>query len=346
LAATVAVTFLITSVIPVKVAHYALTEGRALAKTFYQPWTNEPELIEFFGENIGLADRLPFRGAVNFVTQSGFTMATLWSHAIPTLDEYSQLVTPQALYFIHALLKIDLRGHLNGFHLVWSGSPLYWKVSELLGARYAAATSAFPAAPDPVLPPVTKPHRPENEPDPKPGTWYIYELSNPNVGNYSPIEVVIARSAPEIITAMSRPDFDFGRQAVLSTPVAEPLVPARDMRLSIIRGGLNFSGKSAGTSLVILPKQFSHCLRARDPRARVVRANLMLAGIVFSSEIDTDIVSDYGMFSPACRRADLADLKQLDMKVDLRMPHLSGNRLLPDWDGAVSRLRDAAAAIR
>jgi len=38
-----------------------------------------------------------------------------------------------------------------------------------------------------------------------------------------------------------------------------------------------------------------------------------MTGIIFSAAIDTDISFDYGIFSPRCRRADLADIKQLDM---------------------------------
>jgi len=344
--ATVVVTFLAATIVPAKVVKYALSDGRADAKTFYQPWTNEPELIGFLDENIGLANGLPFRGRINFFTPSGFTMATLWSHAIPTLNEINHLVTPEALYFIHAALEIDVRGYLNHFQVHWSNSPLNWKVLQLFGTRYVAATAELADESNPALPPVTKPHRPENEEDPKPGTWYIYELPHPNVGDYSPTVVMTARSGSDVIAAIGKPDFDFARQAVLSAPVPEKLVPAHDMRLSIIRGGLHVSAKSAGTSLVILPKQFSHCLRARESRVRFVRANLMMAGMVFSGDVDTDIVFDYGLFSPGCRRKDLADLKQLDLKIDLPMPHLTGDRLLPDWDGAVERLRGALAAIQ
>ena len=94
------------------------------------------------------------------------------------------------------------------------------------------------------------------------------------------------------------------------------------MRLSIIRGGLHVSGHSDGTSLVVLPQQFSHCLRAHDSRVRLVRVNLMLTGVIFSGDVDTDILFDYGIFTPYCRLADLADVKRLDLKIDLRMAHL------------------------
>ncbi|MFL5091877.1 MAG: hypothetical protein ACJ8D7_16070, partial [Xanthobacteraceae bacterium] len=193
--------------------------------------------------------------------------------------------------------------------------------------------------------PITKPHRPLQS-FPQFDTWYIYELPRPNIGDYSPTEVIAARSGAQIMSILSQPDFDFTSRAVLTRPLDKPLVPAREMRLSIIRGGLHVSGKSDGTSLVILPQQFSHCLRAHDSRVRFVRANLMMAGLVFSGDIDTDIVFDYGIFSPACRRADLADLKELDLKIDLRRPHLAGDRLFPDWNDAVARLRTAVDAIR
>jgi hypothetical protein len=72
----------------------------------------------------------------------------------------------------------------------------------------------------------------------------------------------------------------------------------------------------------------------------------MMAGLIFSGDIDTDILFDYSMFSPACRYADLVDLKQLDLKIDLRMPHLAGNRLLPDWEEIKNRLVVAVSAIQ
>src|SRR5262249_15111967 len=107
------------------------------------------------------------------------------------------------------------------------------------------------------------------------GLWVIHEVPDVNVGNYSPTDVTIARSAADTIDALASPKFDFGRQAVLSAEVRDRLVPARDMQLSVLRGGLHLSGRSDGTSLVVLPQEFSNCLRARDERVRLVRADLI-----------------------------------------------------------------------
>ena len=143
----------------------------------------------------------------------------------------------------------------------------------------------------------------------------IHEIPDVNVGNYSPTEITVAPSAAQTIDALASPNFDFSRQAVLSTELRGRLVPARDMQLSVIRGGLHVSGRSDGTSLVVLPQEFSNCLRARDERVRLVRADLILTGVIFSESVDTDISLDFGIFSPGCRRADLADVKQLGLKV-------------------------------
>ena len=96
-------------------------------------------------------------------------------------------------------------------------------------------------------------------------------------------------------------------------------MPARDMRLSLIPGGFHLFGRSDGTSLVVLPQQFSHCLRARDNRVRIVRADLLMAGVIFSGDVDTDILFDYGIFRPGCRRGDLADMRRLQVKIESRV---------------------------
>src|SRR5262249_37620948 len=145
---------------------------------------------------------------------------------------------------------------------------------------------------------------------------------------------------------MVHPDFDFTSQVVLSAGIDKSLVPARNMQLSLIRGGLHVSGHADGTSLVVLPQQFSHCLRALDGSVRLVRADLMMTGVIFSEEIDTDIISDYGLFTPRCRWADISDIKKLKMQVDARVIPLSGEGLFPTWEASVAKLRAATSAIK
>jgi hypothetical protein len=136
-------------------------------------------------------------------------------------------------------------------------------------------------------------------------SWSIHFAND-----YSPTHIVTADSAAEIVARLGDATFDFRRDVVV-TGVGEPLVPAQEMRLSITRRGLLFSGESAGTSLVLLPQQFYNCPRSSDQTVRIVRANLTSAALLFSGKVEPDISLGYGLFSPACRRDDLADLKRL-----------------------------------
>ena len=342
---------LLCAVVTAKIGNYGLARARTIATATQDPWANEPEFIDFLADNGSVAIGRPFRGSVNLPSSDPITLnslVTLWAHDVPSLNEYSQLVTPEALYFVHALLKRDVRYLLNHFTMFWpegGDTPAYWPALAMMGVRHSVTLWPLPSEVDPGLPLVTKPHRPGTA-ERQPGTWYIYELPHPNVGNYSPTEVVTADSGAEIMTTLGRPGFDFARQVVVTEPLAELLVPARHMQFSFIRGGLHVSGTSDGTSLVVLPQQFSHCLRARSGNVRFVRANLLMTGMIFSGDIDTDIVFDYGIFSSTCRRADLAQVRHLDLKIDLRMPHLMGDRLFPDWNSAMARLRAAVGAIK
>jgi hypothetical protein len=340
----------IIAIIPMIVADHAWTRPRSEAEIFYLPWPNEPELEQFFADNIGLAVGRPFQGSINFFTvdsDTGMAMASLWARGIPTVNEYSQLVTAQSVYFIYKLLDKDVRGSVNHFQPFWGSSPyseIYWKTVQMFGVRYIVDRFPLPDQFNPGLHETKQlPHRAQFGPS---GVWYVYELPHPNVGDYSPTKVVTAASGADIIAAMRRPHFDFASQVVLTKPIDKPLVPARDMRLSLIRGGLHVSGKSDGTSLVLLPQQFSNCLRPRDSAVHLVRANLMMTGMVFSGDINTDIFVDYGIFSPACRFSDIAELKRLQLKIDLRMPHLSGDQLFPTWEDTVQRLHAAVMAVR
>ena len=77
-----------------------------------------------------------------------------------------------------------------------------------------------------------------------------------------------------------------------------------------------------------------------------MRANLMMTGVIFSGEIDTDIMFDYGVFTPRCRWADISDIKKLEMQIDARAVPLSGEGLFPSWEETMAKLRAAASAIK
>jgi hypothetical protein len=345
--AVIFVAVILVLVVPARIAYFVRYDAAALATAYYRSPPDEPELMQLFARTLSSDVGQPLRGAIHVwdvVEQSQDTLANIWAHGLHTIDEYSQLVTPQATYFLHAVLEQStVLGSLNGFVPYPAGPPWerFARVLQMFGTRYYAIIVDYSSATG--LPSITLPRRSYKKDDEQ---WYVYELPRPNVGNYSPTEIITTQSVPEIVEKMRAADFDFTRQAVLAAPIGQPLVAARDMRMVRVRGGFRVSGHSDGTSLVVLPLQFSHCLRARDPRVRFMRVNLMMAGMIFSGDVDTEIRFDYGMLSPGCRRVDLAEFKQMDMKIDLRMPHLTGDRVFPGWSESIAKLRDAGAAMK
>jgi len=347
--AAAALSVAVILIIPAKVTRFAIRDAPRYAELWYWPWAQEPELVDFLVDRTALGLGTPFRGSVNFhygPPEDG-TIDDLWSRSVPTANEYSQTASAPSLYFVHKLLNRDVRGLLNRFDYSWVKdvySPTYLAGAQLLGVRYMAARGRLPDESNPGIPALVLPYHVPRQPDnaEPPGSWYLYELPHPNVGNYSPTEITTAASGAEIMTVLSEPGFDFTKRVVLTGPIPKPLVAARDVRLSLIRNGLHLSGQSDGTSLVILPQQFSHCLRASDREVRLVRSDFLFTGAIFTGAVDTDISFGYGLFSPWCRLTDLADMQALDIKIDLRMAHLAGGRLFPDWEVAMTRLKTAA----
>jgi hypothetical protein len=317
--ATAIMAVVVVSIVPAIPIAKTLNYPKGWVPYWHEDWTDEPELRQFLSNNIGLSVNHQFRGSAFFYTfqyNEFLTLDNLWADRVPTANEYSQLVTPQAIYFVHQLFKRNLAVDLNWFR-PWintgGGSfALLFRTFPALGVRYLGGFEQLHVAGMEELRSESFPRRGPRSP---PGQWVIYEIPDVNLGNYSPTEVTSVPSAVEIVAALGAANFDFTRQVVLSTEIRDRLVPARDTKLSVIRGGLHFSGYSDGASLVVLPLQYSNCLRAHDDRARLVRANLIMTGIIFSGTIDTDISFDYGIFSPGCRRGDFADMKRLGIKL-------------------------------
>jgi hypothetical protein len=313
-----------------------------LARNYSTPWANEPELVDYLVHSTRLSVGQTYRGSSLELTGDIVSLANLWRRGVPTLSEYSQLVTPQAFYLQAGLLGSS--PGLNGFGyglMIGPGAniELIFKTLQALGVRYILNPSPLVEADKRQVSSVKVPHRPHDAlPGEEPGIWHIYELPDPNIGNYSPTEIVVAESARDVVAILGAKDFDFRRRVVLASG-GPSFVPARDTRLTINRGGgFHVSGKSDGVSLIILPQQFSHCLKVFDSNARIVRANLLWAAVIFSGTIDTDVSFDYGMFSPGCRRSDMADMKRLG--IGIQEPSVAGRQDVKEkFQAAINALK-------
>jgi hypothetical protein len=317
-------------VVPVGAMVFANERAKIVLAQYYStPWANEPELVEYLLQSTGLSVGRTYRGSSLFLREDPVSFANLWKRGVPTINEWSQLVTPQAFYLQTGLIRSNpgLNGFGSGILIHPGNIDTVFKTVRAMGVRYIVSDGPLTEADSRKLPSVTVPYRPHDEVfGAKRRLWHIYELPDPNTGNYSPTEITVANSAPEIIAILDAEDFDFRRRVVLSSDGLS-LVPARDMRLTVNRGGgFHISGESEGTSLIILPQQFSHCLQASDSRVRIVRADLAWTGVIFAGAIDADISFGYGMFSPGCRRADIADMTRLGIGLPGNTPNPAAGR--------------------
>jgi hypothetical protein len=147
-------------------------------------------------------------------------------------------------------------------------------------------------------------------------TLLLYEIGNPNIGNYSPIAARKASTASEAIVRMSDPNFDATREIIADLPDdAKDLVPARNASLSFYGASLRVRAETDGRSILLLPLEFSHCLEADAAGGKepvLFRANLVETGILFSGHLDAMLSIRTGPFrNPACRLRDLFDAHAL-----------------------------------
>jgi hypothetical protein len=155
------------------------------------------------------------------------------------------------------------------------------------------------------------------------GNLYLYELPEPNLGQFSPTSATRVDNATELMRRLRDPAFDPMSEILVQQPRAGAFVPARDTSLVYEGVTLRYRAKSDAQSLALLPVDFSHCLTIDSPSGgavQIFRANLALTGLQFSGAIDIRITTHTGPFDhPACLLADRNELAALRL-ADVPLP--------------------------
>jgi hypothetical protein len=297
-----------------------------LINTLTEPWPATDELVAYLGDNIGLRNTTQFRGMV--LMNSGFSyenylvLPSLWANLIPTMNVYSTFDMPR-LYYFNSHLPVTEGAVVRPSSNTVPLRRVWWtykhldasskKIVQALGLRYVF--HARPEGEAAQTPPDDAVLRRQFGPATIGGqkvTHTVYEYKDPNVGNYSPTNVVIARDAPSILQHLWSASFDPGQSVVLPERIEEPLVEATNGKMFFERGAIRVQAESPGHSLLLLPLQYSNCLVLSEAaKAKLLPANLVQTAVLFQGSIDLRIHFEYGMFSPGCRKQDLADLAEL-----------------------------------
>ncbi len=241
-------------------------------------------------------------------TRNDHRISGLWHYNIPTLYQYFTFITaPYYLMLTEFMARPADRQTRSGLIL----TRLDPKMLQLWGVRYVITDQSGAIGRELVALPLKD--RPPLR---------LVELGTPNLGNYSPTKVAEAADFHAGLLAMHAVNFDPTETVIANASLGGSLTPAIDATLTYERDGFRIQAGSGGTSLLVLPVQFSHCWTAEGRGApQLFRADLAQLGVKFSGELDARLVFRYGpLFASACRLNDVADIKHL---------HIAEGRVIP-----------------
>lgn len=240
----------------------------------------------------------------------------LWYFSIPTLFELSSLITPPFFLITREFLERPGDLQMRNQMVLRNYNP---RVLRALGVRFVITDA--PIKGNAIL-------RIRQE-MPTSTMHYLYELNGANQGDYSPTRVEAIADVKETMAALGDPAFDFTRTVILETPLHAELVPAKSSQVHTEPGRLRLSATSEKTSLLVLPFEFSNCLILESGsgdagNSRILRANLLQTGILFTRRLDATLTYFTGPFlNSGCRIQDKRDMDRLNIRQfhrDIVMP--------------------------
>jgi len=225
-----------------------------------------------------------------------------WFRGIPTLEEYGQLITPQFYFLCSRLLSRSVDYQSRN---VIDITKYRMHLLEMLGTRFVVTDTLLPG-------PATLKETIALKWSTKQLALNLYELPNPNLGNFSPTEIVRIKSPDEAVELMARPETNFRKTAFVLEPFPEQLVQAKWGSLRWQKGGIQVRAESSATSLLVLPVQYSKswCVEPKD-KIRLIRVNLGQLGVVFSRHLDARIKFRSGLLSRVGKSMDVAQAKTI-----------------------------------
>ena len=226
----------------------------------------------------------------------------LWYFNIPTLFQYHTFVTPPYYLVLSEFLSSEIDQQMRSVIVMTHIKPA---LMALWGVRYVITDDN--AAPGHEVAKLSTAHS---------GMLRLLELANPNLGNYSPVQVTHAATFADALKVMHQPDFDGSRRIITDAPIEQPLTPAIQVQLVYTHEGLRLTAQSAGHSVLVLPVQYSHCWTAvGSGQPQLFRADAMQLGVSFTGRLDARLIFRLGpILAGSCRVDDVQDMDRLRIR--------------------------------
>lgn len=247
-----------------------------------------------------------FDGARVSSVGNDFNTTGLWAYDVPILFDYSQIMSPVYYRVVTRLLADPADVQMRNVVVLRRADP---RALALLGVRYLITDGAQP-----------KPFQLIAEERTSPAELLrLYEVPNANLGKWGVVETRIVSSFADALAAVREPSFDPKITAIViaADSVAMPgkLRPVERATLRVgPDGSWLIDASSAGSSLLILPVEFSRCLSLtadsqNDAAPVLLRVNALETGVLFTSRVKARIRYFSGPFKNAgCRVRDASDL--------------------------------------
>jgi hypothetical protein len=225
----------------------------------------------------------------------------LWWFNIPTISEYAQSISRQFMFYVTNFLSDP-------------GDPIEVDIAfarranvdvlATMGVRFIIIDCTLSHSRATLL----------VEESIGDATLYLYEIAQPNLGTYSPVEVEVATGTDKLRTTIDANPAILATRAFVQWPIEGSFRPARKAQMIFEKGGVRVVASSDGASMLLLPLQFSHCLHVSDTAIHVSRADLMFTLVQFVGVIDARLDWKYDFWRNSdCRMQDVADMKSLGL---------------------------------
>jgi hypothetical protein len=237
---------------------------------------------------------------------SDYRGVCLWWLNIPTLFVYSTTMSPD-YYFMMTRLFASPKDLQQRSVLVLTHPNI--KLLGLFGVKILITDRALSA--DNQLQSILSPEPPND--------IFAYELLNSNISGFSPLKITQCTSARQTLTRMLSPDFDSSNEAVVYENLPFNLTSSNYHDMVWGKNALKIRASAPGMCLLVIPLQYSHCIRITstnkaDFQAQLIRVDMTLTGILFFKNLDVVISPNYGPFTNVFGKFnDYFDLRHLQL---------------------------------
>lgn len=286
---------------------------------------NSPPTVAALARDFALRPGAPFRGkvltiyrrdgdlfeakALGYRALFGSDFLTdMLPHGIPMLNQSHTWTSPVTFAFLfNFFADAGDRFEKNAFWLHRFDGNTAGKIGRLLGV--SAVVSDMEIAGATLTETLSRDGR----------RLRVYRLGDTNLGQYSPVRPQRVGRADQAIAIIASDSFDPKVDVVVEEAVPAGLAPAQSVSVRAETGpALHVRAISSGRSLIVLPFEYSHCLRLSGSDARLLPVNLQQIGLLFDRAADVRIEYRYGVSSSGCRGEDLARAKALDIGAIVR----------------------------